>query len=94
MSWYSRTAQGWRIAVHVQPGAKKSEVAGLHGERLKIRVAAPPLEGRANEALIAFLAEKLALPRARVRVAKGGQARTKLVEIDDPNADPGRLLEA
>lgn len=93
MSWYSKTANGWLIAVHAQPGAKKSEISGLHGDRLKVRIAAPPLEGRANEALIAFLAERLGVPRARLRVTKGQQARAKLVEVTDPSIDPESLLK-
>lgn len=93
MSWYSKTANGYLIAVHAQPGAKKSEISGLHGDRLKVRIAAPPLDGRANEALIAFLAERLGLPRARLRVTKGQQGRAKLVEVADPAVDPERLLK-
>ncbi len=90
MPWCTRTDAGWQIAVHVQPGAKRSGIAGLHGERLKVRVAAPPVEGRANDALVAFLAESLAIPRNRVRVIKGELSREKLVAIDAPEADvPG-----
>ena len=90
MPWCTRTGAGWRIAVHVQPGAKRSGIAGLHGERLKVRVTAPPVEGRANDALVAFLAESLAIPRNRVRVIKGELTREKLVAIDAPEADvPG-----
>ena len=94
MSWYSKTTNGYLIAVHAQPGAKKSEISGLHGERLKIRIAAPPVEGRANEALIAFLSERLALPRAKVRVMKGQQGRTKLIEVADTAIDPESLLRS
>ena len=80
-SWARRTAHGWTLAVHVQPGAKRSEVAGLHGERLKIRIAAPALDGRANEALVAFVAERLGIAKGRVTVAKGAASREKLVAI-------------
>ncbi len=93
MTWFSKTATGYVVAVHAQPGAKRSEISGLHGERLKVRVAAPPLEGRANEALIEFLAQRLGLPRSKLRVSKGLQARAKLVEIADTEIDPNRLLE-
>lgn len=92
MSWYSKTTTGYLIAVHAQPGAKKSEISGLHGDRLKVRIAAPPVEGRANEALVAFLSERLGLPRAKVRVMKGQQGRAKLIEIADTAIDPERLL--
>ena len=93
MTWFSKTATGYVVAVHAQPGAKRSEISGLHGGRLKMRIAAPPLEGRANEALIDFLAQRLGLSRSKLRVLKGLQGRTKLVEIADTEIDPTRLLE-
>ena len=93
MTWFSKTATGYIVAVHAQPGAKRSEISGLHGERLKVRIAAAPLEGRANEALIELLAQRLGLPRSKLRVSKGLQGRTKLVEIADSEIDPNRLLE-
>jgi len=92
LSWYRRTEQGWLIAVHAQPGAKKSAVAGLHGEALKLRVAAAPLEGRANEALTAFVAKALGVPRRAVRIVKGISSREKLLLVADPGAEPARLL--
>lgn len=92
MSWYRRTEQGWLIAIHVQPGAKKSAVAGLHGEALKVRIAAPPVEGKANEALIAFIAKALGAPRRAVSIVKGESSREKLLLIADSGADPERLL--
>jgi uncharacterized protein (TIGR00251 family) len=79
--WARRTAAGWTLAVHVQPGARRSEVVGLHGERLKVRIAAPALEGRANEALVAFIAGRLGIARSRVAVAKGAGARDKVLAI-------------
>ena len=93
MNWFSKTAAGYVVAVHAQPGAKRSEISGLHGGRLKMRIAAPPLEGRANEALIDFLAQRLGLSRSKLRVLKGLQGRAKLVEIADTEIDPTRLLE-
>ena len=74
----------------MQPGAKRSEVAGLHGERLKIRIAAPALDGRANDALVAFLAGELGVARGRVAVARGERSRDKLVAVTG-EADPARL---
>ncbi len=91
--WARRTARGWALALHVQPGARRSEAAGLHGERLKLRIAAPAVDGRANDALIAFVAEQLDVPKARVAVAKGERSRDKLVVVTGECA-PGRLTAA
>ncbi|MCX7893349.1 MAG: DUF167 domain-containing protein [Burkholderiales bacterium] len=90
--WARRSAGGWVLAVHVQPGAKSNAVAGLHGDALKVRVAAPPAAGRANAALEAFLAERLGVARSSVRVARGGSSRAKQVVVSDAGADPHRLL--
>lgn len=76
--------------MHVQPGAKRSQTAGLHGERLKLRIAAPALDGRANDALIVFVANKLGVPKARVAVASGERSREKLVVVNG-ECDPTRL---
>ncbi len=67
------------LAIHLQPRAARTELAGLHGDALKVRVAAPPVEGAANEALCAFLAHRLALPRSRVRLLRGATSRAKVV---------------
>ena len=91
-AWLRKTDQGWLIAVHVQPGAKKSAVAGLHGEALKIRIAAPPVEGKANEALVVFVAKALGVPRRAVSIVKGESLREKLLLVADAAADPARLL--
>ena len=91
--WARRTADGWSLALYVQPGAKRAGVVGLHGDRLKVRIAAPALDGRANDALIEFLAEKLGLPKARVTVARGERSRDKLVAVSGA-CDPARLAAA
>jgi len=80
-AWARRGADGWTLAVHVQPGAKRSAVAGMHGSRLKIRIAAPALDGRANDALISFVAERLGIPRGRISVLRGAQSREKLIAV-------------
>ena len=78
------------LAIHAQPGAKRTEVAGAHGDCLKIRLAAPPVEGRANAALIAFLAEQFGVPRSAVTLLRGEAARRKTVRIASPVARPDR----
>lgn len=71
-----------RLAVVVQPRASKSEVAGRHGDAVKVRIAAPPVDDAANEELVRFLAETLGVRRARVTVIHGASARRKQVEIE------------
>jgi len=90
--WYRKTKEGWLIAVHAQPGAKKSALSGLHGESLKIRIAAPPVEGKANDALAAFVAKALGVPRRAVSIVRGESSREKLLLVADATADPARLL--
>ncbi len=69
------------LALHVQPGAKKTEIAGEHGEALKVRLGAPPIDGKANDCLIAFLAERLGVPKARVILEAGQTSRAKRVRV-------------
>ena len=70
------------LEVHVQPGARRSEFAGQHGERIKIRLAARAVDNQANEALVAFLAEHYRVPKNRVRIAAGLKSRQKRVVIE------------
>lgn len=77
------------IEVRVQPRAPRSEFAGLHAGRLRVRLQAPPVDGRANAALVAFMAEAFAVPRAQVVIEQGLSARDKRVRIRDaPPPDP------
>ena len=69
------------LAVRVQPRASKDEIAGVMGGALKVRLQAPALEDRANEALCEFLAELLKTPKAAVRILSGHHSRTKRVEV-------------
>jgi uncharacterized protein (TIGR00251 family) len=66
----------------VQPRASRTEVAGLHGDEIRIRLAAPPVDGAANEALIRFVAERLGVARARVAIIAGETARSKTVSVN------------
>ena len=80
------------LTLHIQPGAKRSEVAGLHGEALKIRLAAPPVEGKANEALLRFVANSFAVPLRQVELLRGAQSRHKRVKISGSQVEPETLL--
>jgi uncharacterized protein (TIGR00251 family) len=92
-SWHRRSADGvLSISIHVQPGAKRTAVAGLHGEALKVRVAAPALEDRANEALIEFVAMRLGVAKRDVTIASGERSREKRLEIRGASVEPERLL--
>lgn len=74
------------LALHVQPGAKKTGFAGLHGDALKIRLAAPPVDGKANACLLAFVADYLDLPRRAVSLMAGEASRQKVLRIDGLDA--------
>jgi uncharacterized protein (TIGR00251 family) len=92
MSFYSPTGQGYLLRLTVSPGARRTEVVGLHGDRLKVRLAAVPEKGAANQELIAFLARALNLPKGAFRLL-GAQSRSKVVEIHDLSADLAARLE-
>lgn len=80
--------------MHVVPRARTTDVAGRHGDALKIRLAAPPVDGAANEELVRFLAERLAVPRSAVTIAAGHTGRRKTVRIAGvATADVLRTLE-
>ena len=70
------------LELHVQPGASRTEFAGRHGDRIKLRLAARAVDGKANEALIEFLAEHYRVPKSRIRIASGLKSRRKRVIID------------
>jgi len=90
--WYRRNGDILTLTLHVQPGAKRTEVAGLHGDALKLRLAAPPIEGRANEALLRFIADTFGVPLRQVELKQGGQSRHKVVAISGSKVEPGSLL--
>jgi len=87
-------AAGVRFAVHVQPRAKHPGIDGTHGDALRVRVQAPPIEGAANEAVVAVIASALGVPARAVRIAAGQSGRQKLVDVDgiDAPAALARLL--
>jgi uncharacterized protein len=70
------------LTVHVQPRAKRSEIVGWHGDAVKVRVAAPPVDGSANEALTRLLAGALGIPSSAIAVVAGASGRRKRVAID------------
>lgn len=79
------------LEVRVQPRASRSEIAGRHGDRLRIRLQAPPVDGKANAALVEFVAATFGVPRARVSIEHGLTGRDKRVRIAGAPAAPEAL---
>ena len=80
-SWCSDLRGGVRLAVQISPNAKRSEVIGILEDVLKIRLQAQPIEGKANEALVRFIAESLGVPRSAVVITHGLSNKRKLLEV-------------
>lgn len=79
--WARRVAGGWSLTIRVQPGAARSEVVGLHGDALRVRVAGPAVDGKANAELVRFLAGRLQVPERGVEITRGHTSRTKIVRV-------------
>jgi uncharacterized protein len=77
---------GCTLRVRIHPGARKNVITGIHDSALKISLTAPPLEGRANEALIVFLSDTLRLPKARISLIAGVTNRSKVLRIEGKSA--------
>lgn len=90
--WYRRKDDCLIVTLHVQPGAKRTEIMGLHGDALKIRVAAAAVEGQANTRLLNFLRQAFEVPASRITLKQGEHARRKVVEIQDSQISPESLL--
>lgn len=94
MTHYQWQSDALLLHCHIQPGAKLTEVAGIHGDRLKIRLQAPPVDGKANEALIAFLAGEFGIAKSAISLVRGQSSRQKTVKINQPQHLPaGFYLE-
>ncbi|NPA90041.1 MAG: YggU family protein [Chloroflexi bacterium] len=86
---------GVYIHVRVQPRSRKNRIEGVHDGRLKIRLTAPPVEGAANKALIAFLADVLDVPRRQISLVRGEKAREKVLLVEGlPLPDVAKRLDA
>ncbi len=94
--WFRVAADGRiTLTLHIQPGAKKNEFAGCHGDALKIRLAAPPVDGKANDALVKFVAEALAIPKSAVNLKSGQTSRRKVLEVRGATTEAvARLIQA
>jgi len=92
--WLKRHGDTLTLTLHIQPGAKKTEVAGEHGDALKIRLAAPPVDGKANAALLEFIADKLGVAKSAVTLKTGQTSRRKVVEVQGTASEAEQRLLA
>jgi uncharacterized protein (TIGR00251 family) len=79
--------------VHVVPRAKRTEVVGRHGDAIKIKLKAPPVDGAANAELVRFVAERLDIPRSAVTITAGHTGRRKTLQIEGIDATAASRLE-
>ena len=78
---YDAAARRLSLTLHAQPGARKSEIVGIHGDALKVKIAAPAVDNRANAALVEFLCETLGVPKSAITIRHGATGRRKVVEV-------------
>ena len=88
--WRREDGDALILALHVQPGATRTQIAGTHGDALKIRLAAPPVDGKANAALLRFLADAFGVPLRQVTLVRGDSSRHKILRIERPALRPDR----
>lgn len=92
--WLHHHGTRTTLTLHIQPGAKKTEIAGTYGDALKIRLLAPPVDGKANAALLDFLAKRLGLAKSKISLISGQTSRRKVVEIAEDVPDLETRLQA
>ena len=90
-AWYQWQGNDLLLRVRVQPRAAKDDFAGLYGDRLKVRITSPPVDGKANEHLIGFLAQQFGVPKSRITILVGTGNRNKLLRIERPRKLPAEI---
>tara|TARA_R110000868_G_scaffold395949_1_gene667968 strand:- start:1533 stop:1817 length:285 start_codon:yes stop_codon:yes gene_type:complete len=91
-AWYTCDNDTVIVNLYVQPGAKRTEVVGLHGDELKIRLTSQPIDGRANDALLNFVAKTFDVPRRKVALIRGGKSRHKKIVITGSKIEPPSIF--
>lgn len=93
--WWRLDAEKQRLilTLYLQPGAKRTEAVGLHGDALKIKLAAAPIEGAANAALVEYLADIFGVPQRQVMLKQGIKSRRKVIEINHAVRGPDALFK-
>lgn len=92
--WYKKDSELLLLHLYIQPGAKRTEIVGMHGEALKIRLNAPPIEGQANEKLRQFMAQLFRVPVRQVVLKKGDKSRHKTIVITGSLINPECLYSS
>lgn len=93
-AWYRWDGDDLMLQLRVQPRASRDELAGTHGERLRVRITAPPVDGRANAHLLRFIAAVFGVPPAGVRLERGETGRDKVVRVMQPRRFPEPLQKS
>ena len=91
--WYNKENNDLTINIYIQPGAKCTEIVGYYGDALKIRLASPPIDGRANEALLKYIAQIFDVPIRQVQLKKGDKSRNKRIVITGSQVEPLSLIK-
>ncbi len=87
-TWYQCQGKDMILRVRIQPRAAQDEIVGLYGDRLKVRITAPPTDGKANEHLRAFLAKEFGVSKNQVTLLSGASSRDKRLRIENPQQIP------
>ncbi|QLZ68258.1 YggU family protein [Legionella sp. PC1000] len=90
--WYQHDVEGLILHLYVQPGAKKTEIVGIHEGELKIRLNTPPIEGRANKALLKYIAQIFKVPVRNVILQRGDKSRHKILRVISSEVTPDNLF--
>ncbi len=88
MKWYRYQDDLLILELHVHPGSKFNKINGLHGDRLRIRIQSPPVDGGANKHLLGFLAKAFGVAKSNVRIISGERGRDKTVAVQAPRKQP------
>ena len=90
MDWLEETKQGVTIDLHVIPNARKSEIVGIHNDKLKIKISSPPVDGSANKEIVKFFSKKLKISKSNIYIISGEKSRDKRLLINDITMDKVR----
>jgi hypothetical protein len=90
--WLKEANGRTTLTLHIQPGAKTTTISGVHGDALKIKLAAPPVDGKANAALIEYIADRLGVAKSAVYLKNGQTSRRKVLEVTNAPADTAQRL--